>query len=430
MSPEVEFVAVVVGAPIVLFVGLFVAKRPVTLLAVYAAIVPFGSAIALPLPFLPSSLRTLTSIVGGAVIARLGWEYVTQGVRIRLPSRPVGLWGVYLSIAVASVAWSIRPGETAGGLMAIGSLVLLFALVAVYPASTADLARVGLGVVVGAVATGYLGLAMAATGSLPRSAAGVPRFEITGAGGGEGGDPNITAAALLLGLAIALDVVNSSDSPFRTRLFHIHAAIVISAGIALTASRGGLVGVALIVALTLRRRSQIRIIALLVGAMLAVTMAFPEALLLRLGDTDTTGRAGIWRNALVACPDHCLLGAGYDTFPDLNRSVYLSDPAASANRPRYEAHSIWIESLLELGVAGLLTLAFALATMAGDLLRMPQHARRGSLAALLALVFTNSFVSNLSFKYFWLVLMYAAFADSAWRNGQIPTRELDRVRSG
>jgi len=419
-----EFAGLVLAVPVIATVVLMMLRYPVGLLAVYGAIVPFGSSLVLPVPFLPSPLRTATSLLGGIVIVRCGWEFLQSRVRTRHVPAPAALWCLYGAVAVASLAWSVVPSTTSGGLIVLFGLLALYLVVSVYPFEASDLRVFERGVVAGAFLTSCYGLLMAAIGALPRSAAGVPRFEITGGGGGEGGDPNITAAALLLGFAIAVFRIAAPGESRLERWSHAAAAAFIAAGITLTASRGGLVGIGIVLLIILWRRGHWRVTVAVVGAVAIVMMLFPEALLLRLGDTDTTGRTGIWRSAAVACPEYCLVGAGYDAFPDVHRAVYLSDPGALANRPRFEAHSIWIESLLELGILGLAILVMVLGVTTTRLVALPRPARRGALAALVALLFTNTFLSNLAFKYFWLVLMYCAVVESTAR----ATRQEDADR--
>ena len=82
---------------------------------------------------------------------------------------------------------------------------------------------------------------------------------------------------------------------------------------------------------------------------------------------------------------------------------------------RYQAHSIWFETVIEVGVLGLALLSLALWTTLRDLIRIPVPDRGGALAGLLGLLFANSFLSNSTFKYFWFGLTYAVLVVSASR---------------
>ena len=218
-----EALTLVALVPLAAAIGLWAVQRPARLVGIYAAIMPFGSTFALPLG-LPRSFTTVSSIVGGAATLSLAWDLA----RRRLNGPPVtvatALWLLMLGLAAARTAWSIRPAATIDDIYVLGSLVAFYLLVAIYPFTKRDLWFIADGIVVGSALTGAYATLLALTSNLPQTGAGVARFEITGAGGGEGGDPNITAAALLLGFSVALHSAFRSDVPARQRLSYLAAA--------------------------------------------------------------------------------------------------------------------------------------------------------------------------------------------------------------
>lgn len=393
--------------PLAAAFGLWAVQRPVRLFAAYAAVMPFGSVFAVPLG-LPRSFTTASSILGGVTTVVLAWHIVRHRRSTPPLSGSSGLWLIFLGLSAASVAWSLKPATSVDDVFVLGSLVLLYLVVVLYPFSPRDLARVADGIIVGTAITGAYGVFLALTSNLQTTRAGVSRFEITGAGGGEGGDPNITAAALLLGFAVALHGAFRPTASIRQRSFYVAATMLGGAGITLTASRGGLLAMVAIVIYTVLTHG--RGIALVLAlAMVVIPSVFlvPDTLAERIDNTGTSGRSQIWEIALESCPEHCAVGSGLGTFPDVHERGLLTTPDATGTKLRFQAHSIWLEVLVELGVIGLALFASALLLLGNDLRQVPLQSRYGAGAGFLALLVTGSFLSSTTFKYFWLVLMYA-----------------------
>lgn len=108
-----------------------------------------------------------------------------------------------------------------------------------------------------------------------------------------------------------------------------------------------------------------------------------------------------------------LLACGWGTFPEVHERALLTDPAAHGNRLRLEAHNVWIGTLIEAGLVGLVLLVFGLVVTVRGVLSLPRRVRGPPLAALAGLILTNSFLGTIEFKYFWLVLLYGAVAVNA-----------------
>jgi hypothetical protein len=93
----------------------------------------------------------------------------------------------------------------------------------------------------------------------------------------------------------------------------------------------------------------------------------------RLVDTGSSGRSAYWRVALDVAADHPLRGEGAGTF-----DLAWARRRDTARLMVRDAHSLYLETLAELGVVSLALLLAALGTMA---LAMMRRVRRGSVEA-------------------------------------------------
>ena len=392
--------------PLLLAAGFWTFQKPARVFGLYAAVLPFGSTFALPIG-LPRSFTTISSILAGLAVIALVWDFARRRLHPVPPKLSTSLWLLFLALAAASAAWSIRPAATVDDVFVLASLVILYLVVALYPFERDDVAFVTNSIVVGTALTGAYAVALAVTSNLPKTAAGLARFEITGAGGGEGGDPNITAAALMLGFAIALHDALDHGIPRAARLGYAIATALTAVGIVLTVSRGGLLAAGIVVLVTVAKQRRGAIMILILGlVMVPALFLIPDSVAERSDNTGTSGRSGIWEIALESCPDYCAIGSGLGTFPDVHEEQLLTTPDATGTKLRFQAHSIWLGTLIELGVLGLALVAAAMVALGWNLWRVPSQVRGGALAGLIALAITSTFLSSLSFKYFWLVIMY------------------------
>lgn len=405
----------VLGAtPFVVLLAILGLRAPVGfLLLAYAAIVPFGSAIDLPLP-LPPPFDTLSSVAGAAAITGMVAHLLLSRSSAPRLDRSMPIWLLFMGVAAISYAWSIAPRTTVREFLLLASGMGLFLLAGLMPATAREVRRIGTAVIAGATVASVLALGLLATGRTPVGRSGTPRFVITG------DDPNHTAAGLLLPLALALG--RALDS--RMRASHRAAAAAASGlmglGIVLTGSRGGLVAALIAVAVVALQdmrpaRLMAAVVALVMVAGTAAVVAPPE-LGERLTSTSSTGRTDIWRLGLDACSQYCVLGSGWGTFPDVYQDEFVTNPRAGGFRDEgYRAHNIWLQAAVETGLLGavLLVVAYALTLLTAS--RLPRDLRGPCVGALVGLAVASSLISNLIFKYFWLVPTYVLVAAAASR---------------
>ena len=392
------------AVPTVLIGVIWVFRHPFAAFGFYAAIIPIGSAFRLPVG-LPRPFDTPSTILGALVSLALLVRLVTDP-NIRVPIRPaVWVWGTFLGVNILTVAWSIDTSETASQVIILGSLIGQYAVVASFKPTQDQMFTLENRIEFGGFISGCYALALLLSGNLPMSGIGIPRFQTTG------GDPNITAASLLLPLALALG--RYIGRPGRPRsITGLGSAVVITIAILLTVSRGGLVG-AMIVILAWAAFSRTPRSYVVPGILLLlVFLVAPLGIAERFTNTSSTGRTDVWRIAAAACPEYCPAGSGTGTFPLVHETQLLSDASLTSIQLRLESHNLWIGTLIETGVAGFLLVSGGLTLTALDAWRSDKSHRAG-LVALLAILVSNLFLANVEFKYFWLIVAYSALARTA-----------------
>lgn len=400
MSSALFAVALLPLAAALLVVGF---RAPMhILLPAYAALVPFGSGFAVP--GVPDRFGSPSSLVGLLLTAALVRRVCSVGISVgRLPS-DLPAWLFLLALAALTGLWSIAPDASFAGLLVIASLIILYALVSLAPVDRRAVTRTEIALIVGGSVASFYGIVQAFTGSLPTSEMGGPRFgrDLLGA--------NHTAAALLLPLAIAL-TRTAVGSP-RGRIASAVAVLLLVSGVALSGSRGALLGAVvtfLVVAMHGRRRKVVLGYGLLVTAAVVVLFALaPGGVGERQTSADSSGRLDIWRVGLAGCERYCAYGSGWATFPDVYEQTLPSVPEAEVlvQGTSYEPHNIWLLAAVEAGIAGLVVLSLGLALSVREAWRLPRGVRGPPLAALAGTLTTATFLSNFEFKYFWMVLIY------------------------
>lgn len=385
------------------------ARAPLrTLLPAYAVLVPFGSSIVLPIG-LPPPFNTLSTLAGGVATAGIAIHLAISrraAARI-LPTVPV--WLAFLGVSALTYFWSVSQPDTVDALMVLAPLVLLYVVAVLVSVDRTDLRWVEDGIVLGGALTGVYAIYLQLTSNLPLTAAGVPRFAIAGGAGDP--DPNITAASLLLPLALAIG--RGLHAPTRSgRVLMLSAAGLIATGITLTGSRGGLLtGLVVLVVLAVHERRRSVFLAFGLVAVVATVLALraaPEDLQEHVLAPGSSGRTAIWKVGLDECVTYCWTGSGWGTFPSVYNVAVGFSPDDDDRGRHFQAHNIWIRSAVETGVVGLGLVVAALWLTARGLLRLGREVRGPALAGFLGVVVANTFLSNLDFKYFWLALLHAS----------------------
>lgn len=404
----VEVLVALAAGPFVLAYLVASCKEPLRIaLPVYAFLLPFGSSLSVG----SSSFGSLSSAAGLVLTAGLLAQLMTSRSRpSRLPAA-VPVWLMFFGVAAASTLWSIAPRVTIESVAVLGSLVALYALLAVSGIDRRALVRTENAIILGSLVTvGYAMLQLTVLGGLPSSSEGAPRFGNSLLG------PNNQAAALLLPLAITTSrTVTRRGVP--DRLLHGLAAGLLLVGILATGSRGGLlaavVTMGLVVLLAPRGRRMLLITCavgtVLVAALLLLNPAGIGARQVNQAES-SSGRTEIWRVGMHACETICLTGSGWGTFAEVYAQERASVPDVRVLRrgTAFEPHNLWLLAAVEGGFVGLLLMTAGLALPVVDGMRLPKALRGPPVAALVGTIVAGVFLSNLEFKFFWMVLAYVA----------------------
>ncbi|MBA3310151.1 MAG: O-antigen ligase family protein, partial [Nocardioidaceae bacterium] len=238
----------------------------------------------------------------------------TAAVRLS-PTVPV--WLLFLSLAGASVLWSVNPDATVSDFVILASLILLYVFVSLSHVDRVVLRRTENGLLLGGVIVTCWGLAqLFLLGGFPDDTAAVGPAP-DGRFGNDLVGPDNLPVALLLPLVVALSrAVTLTGRP--QRFLHALIALLILGGILMTGSRGGILA-ALVAAVTLAfvipRSARASLLAYgAVGLAVAalVWIYHPWGVAEReVETTSSSGRTDIWQVGLAACPRYCPVGSGW-----------------------------------------------------------------------------------------------------------------------
>lgn len=387
-------------------------------LAAYAFVLPFGSAVRLPLGSSP--FATLSTIVGLLTTAIL-MQHALARRRGPLSVDPsVGGWILLLGWLVMTLLWTAHVPRSLSALLVLTSLIALHTVASVSRFTRADLRLLEVATIAGALIVASQSVFLGVTGRLHETVQVIPRFTFSE------GDPNVTAATLLLAFVLtAWRSLNGTSAV--ARMTGLAAFSLITVGLALVGSRGGLVA-AMVGLLTVlmhsrhvpRRRLSFFLGGLAVVAAIAV-QTMPPGLQSHLQGRDSTGRLAIWEVGLRSCSETCLVGNGVGTFGDAYRDVYYTDLTVNGFGDRlWAAHNTFLSMLIEGGVVGAGLLIGTLMGLIWSLARLPPSWRGPPLAAVTALVASNMFLTNLNFKYFWLTITYATITVQIYQSARFP----------
>lgn len=377
---------------------------------------------AIPISSGESTLVAASSVPMSVALGASAVLLISGRVRRRVPPM-VALWMAFFSVTVLSVGWSVDAGESIDDVATLASVAAVFLAVAIVDPLARLLPTLERAIVWGGALGAVWGIVGFITGTLPSGASGTPRFSSIDA-------PNTTAATLLLPFVLAVASAMGRESGGRLRASILGAqrtpvdaglAAVLFCGILITGSRGGVVAAIVATGVLLltsgRGRVSIRIVMALGALMVVVFLAAPPALKDHLTATHSTGRTSLWSLGVEACETYCLMGSGYGTFPAVYAETFRSSPQASGyHSAEFKAHNIWLEAAVEIGLAGLLVMLIAVVMTMSHALRSPPPRRGAALAGLAGVLVANMFLSHVSFRYFWLVLLYVALAGSVDRS--------------
>ncbi|TAM74930.1 O-antigen ligase domain-containing protein [bacterium] len=404
-TTRIALAVAVVAVPLATYAAL---RRPLLFpYALYVLLVPFDNLL------LVSSFGTLTKLLG--ILS--GFAVVFWCLRVKhiaLPPHAMYALVALLCWALASMYWTVSGAETIAALPQYLSLALLYAALAITPVTLQEFRWL-----LGATAIG--GIAAAAYGI--HQFYGNP-FDIAGnlltarlviQAGNATIDPNQFADALLFPTAIV------TMFALRTRWLLLKTAgfagiALMVAAIALSASREALLGVGVIVAYYLWRTRYRLEMGIVVICGLAATFFVQSSMWLRFGRAIATGGAGrlsIWSVGFEAFRHRWLAGYGMGNFTAAYDDYYLKTPQGYPYGWSSPPHNLLVQVGVELGIIGLVLLAWFFVATFRDLAVIdrdhPRYEDRVMMeAALIALIFVSMFIGLFTYKYAWLVIATAA----------------------
>jgi putative inorganic carbon (HCO3(-)) transporter len=257
------------------------------------------------------------------------------------------------------------------------------------------------------------------------------------------GESNFYAQILAVGIPMAMGLFRLNDR-LPIRAIAVGAGLAIASGVALTFSRGAVVGlvIALLIAIVLRVVHRRQVLILAAGAVLVVLL-FP-GLLIRLATLDPTsaaadaaiqGRSTENAAAALAFLDHPILGVGPGLFPTFYQT-YAQTIGVGLHAGTREAHNLYLGLAAETGLAGVIAFGAILFVTFRALLqarRLNDEAIEPIATALLlslVIFLTTSLFLHLAYeRYFWLLMALAAAAGVVGRERARALENEKRARS-
>ncbi len=328
--------------------------------------------------------------------------------------------GAFVAWALLSTVWATDTGEALSSTGRYGLNVVLFLIVFTAIRTPRQLGWLMLAFVLGAALTALTGI-VSPTGEEARGRLGSGAL-----------DPSELSAVLVSGLALAVGVLVLYKRSPLIRVTAVITGLFALTAIWLTASRGGLVAlaVALVAAVILagRWRPQILIVA---GLFAAVTFFYfatvaPDEIRERITaptqgqERIEEGRTTIWQVAGRAFEANPVQGVGTGNFPVVSKE-YLLQPGVLARTDEIigetpkVVHNIYLEVAAEMGVVGLAlfltVIGFAVGTMLAAARRFSRGGDRRMQAvciclavAAIGILGADLFVSDQYSKQLWLLL--------------------------
>ena len=355
--------------------------------------------------------------------------------RLRIPRSTTLLWITAYSVwALASGLWTVDLSGTA---FLLGSLLIALTYLVAFAGlvtSNSHLERVLMAIAIAAFATGVFAIAAFLLGASEE-------LQLGRAEGGAG-DPNFFALYEIMALPLVFVLAGQARTRFR-RLFLFGTVLVIVGAVITTVSRGGLLTLAVLLLLLLvlparrtifRSRGEKAALATLVAVGVLLALQFGSDTILprvesvfaardsaALGaEGRGNGRLNIWLGAFTAIKERPLQGLGYGGFQPTSTELIQRTPGVDLTsyelHPRGQpAHSVYIGTMAELGLTGLVLLLGMIASAYASLRRTAARARelgntfvmRVSKALVLSLLgwaVASFFLSSETSRILWIVL--------------------------
>jgi O-antigen ligase len=411
-------------------------------ISVAVASIAIAAVVARPaslLLILATSIFTELISIGGTAISRVlapialltvVVELIRGRTRIRF-DYPLVWAGAYAVWALASGLWTV---SVSGTLFQLGSLAVTVAYMLSFAAlldTRRDLERVLLALAAVSLVVSILSFKYAG------QAFHIHQTFQEGRSQGFVGDPNAFAAVQLV--VLPLVIILAAEVSARWLQFALYGTVFVIIGSLLTSlSRGGLVGLAVLLILLLlapfrlvfrSRRRKLVSLAVVAVAAFALSIQYSSQLTERIGPLfqknniaaqQGSGRLELWKAARASVGRHPWLGLGYGGFVAESEALLLDTPGVDLShysvRTRGQpVHNVYLGSFADLGIVGLVLYLGLLASTGQSLRRTARKSReagqpfvgRAAGALLLGLVtwaVISVFVSTETSRTFWIIV--------------------------
>jgi O-antigen ligase len=270
------------------------------------------------------------------------------------PPKSAIWWSLFVVWGALTIAWAVDTDTSLARLRTAVSLLALYVLATSFRFTKREFNAIRLFALGGGVLASLLVIAELFAG-----------IHLTGTHrgtlviNGTEADPNFLSASLMLPFSLAL--AGCIENRGIRRVLMVLAAITFVLGVAVTGSRGGMLGLMMCVfVFLLRMRIDRRVVAVVLCT--ALVLAFlPGPLLSRITKSDDggAGRLKIWAIGVQAIPHYLIQGAGWDNFPSVFAEYSGGIDALDYGTGR-GSHNLWLGITVELGFLGLLFLFLAM----------------------------------------------------------------------
>jgi O-antigen ligase len=413
-----------------LAIGVAVAFAAITAMVAFPETLPMILAASVFMELMRVEGVTISRVLAPITLIVIVVSLVRGRAAIQLAS-PIYWVGAYLLWAFASGLWTTSLSETTFLLSSLAIGIVYMLAFASLLDSPHDLERVvwvfaGAALLFGALSLQHFSdvFAWGQVVDEGRSQGGV-------------GDPNSFAATQLVALPLVVAVAAAATKRWWQIGLYM-AALVIIASILTSLSRGGFIGLAVVLTILVmapfnlvfrtRRNKAIALLVVAFGTVTIVTTYSPEVIdraegifqEANPGTSGGSGRINLWLAARSSIEEHPWLGLGYGGFRAESTQLLLETPGVDLSRYTIRArgqpvHNSYLEAWTDLGIVGLFLYVGLLISTGRMLTRVSRHARdvgdyfAGSVAGalligLVAWSVISIFISTGTARAFWIII--------------------------
>ena len=383
----------------------------------YALLLPFDSVLAIT-----GSSRgaTLTKLCGILTILVLSLKGLLEN-RMKLPGRAAVWWALFVLYGVTSMWWAVRPELTLTIVPTAVGLLLLYAVTSSFELKDNELETFKWCILIGGTFAAVLTAYLTATGYYYHQ---TQRASIMV--GERLTNPNKAAQSLLIPLSLSLRMILIKKEKLMKSLSLI-MLITIIFGIVVTGSRSSILGAfAIFIIYVVYSGHKLSLGLVLCAAGIPLILFAPEFFANRWGGTVESGGAGrldIWTVAAKSLGKYWLSGAGLENF-----TIAHGEFAHRMTGIGKDPHNIFLQTFVELGVAGVSLVIIAIVSHYVMLQKACYKNRLDAImlkAACLGIVVHSFFHASLWDKPFWLIWMMIMMQDRVTRSE--PLEQADTI---